>query len=428
MSFVVGVMIAAIVLSLIASFTLSLSEASLLAVSRYEMQKAAQSGDRRARLVLTVSEEGNFLYVFIICNNALILLMSTLMTLIIRYVSVEGEAVSTAAATVAHLGMVAAILVFGELLPKTYGSIRPAPSARAIAGIMHTLIRLLTPFIRLLNLTTNLILRGNAGDLAHRSGLITAEEIRAAADLGEEEGTVEPEEGEMLDSVMELGERTVKDIMVPRVDMVAMPEDATVEQMVEAALESGFSRIPVYSDSIDRITGVVYVTDILANLSRGEHDTRLSEAARTPILVPESKRLDQMLWELRDTKVHIAIVIDEFGATEGLVTIEDILEELVGEIEDEHDLPDSDIIPVGEGEALVTGKTRIADLNEQLGVEIPTEAYDTVSGLLTGMAGRVPQDGEVLTADSVTFVVIESNHQHIERLRVMVPTGREAEK
>lgn len=427
MSFVIGLMIAMIVFCLIASFTLSLSEASLLSASPHEMQKAARAGDRRAQVVLTITERGDFLHVFVVCNNALVLVMSTLMTLIVHY-SVADEASAGRIELVAHLGMVVTILLLGELLPKTYGSLRPGPSARAISGIMSFLIRVLGPMVRLMTWISNTIMRSEGASPHEHRFFVTAEEIRAAADLGEEEGTVEPDEGEMLDSVMELGERTVKDIMVPRVDMVALPEDATLEDLVETAVTSGFSRIPVYAESIDRITGVVYVNDVLADLSRGERDTKLSEVARPPILAPESKPLDAMLWELRDQKVHIAIVIDEFGATEGLVTIEDILEELVGEIEDEHDLAESDILLMGEGEALVTGKARIEDLNQQLGTEISTEDHDTVSGFLTGMAGRVPQEGEVLIVEAMTFVVLESNHQHVERLRVVSPPGREAEQ
>ncbi|MFO8079495.1 MAG: hemolysin family protein [Armatimonadota bacterium] len=427
MSIVVVVMAIGIVLSLAASLLLSLSEASLLAVSEHEMHKSAQAGDRRARLVLSVTEEGNFLYVFIICNNALILLMSTLMTLIVRQIDMQGGPVSASTEAVAHIGMVVSILLFGELLPKTYGSLRPAPSARAVAGFMNTLIGVLRPFIRLLNWTTNTII-GGTDTLVHQPTFITAEEIAAAADLGEEEGTVEPDEGEMLDSVMELRDRTVRDIMVPRVDIVAMPADASLEELVEVAVASGYSRIPVYEESIDHITGIVYVNDTLLSLSRGERDLTLAEVARTPILAPESKPLDGMLWELRQQKVHIAIVIDEFGSTEGLVTIEDILEELVGEIEDEHDLPEPEILVTGDGEATVQGNARIDDVNEQLGLQISTENHDTLSGFLTGMAGRVPGEGEVMTVDGATFVVVESNDQHVDRLRVIAPTAREAEQ
>jgi len=423
-----GVMIALIVACLGASFALSLSEASLLAVSRRELSKAARAGDRRAHVLLSITERGDFLHVFVVCNNVLVLIISTLMTHLLRRYSGPDAVGAEMMENVGHLAMVATILVFGELVPKTYGSLRPGPSARAVAGLMSWLLRVLKPVVALMTWISHGLLRllgASAGRTAH---FVTAEEIRAAADLGEEEGTVRPEEGEMLDSVMELGERTVRDIMVPRVDIVAVPEDATLDELVEVAVDSGFSRIPIYAESIDDVIGVIYVNDILRNLSRGERETPLADLARTPILAPESKSLDEMLWELRDQKVHIAIVIDEFGGTEGLVTIEDILEELVGEIEDEHDLPEPDIVVVGEGEAMIQGKTRIEDLNQQLGVDLSTEDHDTVSGLVTGLAGRVPEEGEVLRAGAVTFVVIESNHQYVERLRVIVPGPQEAER
>jgi putative hemolysin len=422
----VGVMIALIGMCLVASFMLSLSEASLLSVSRHEMRKAARAGDRRAALVMAITEHGDFLHVFVVCNNVLVLIISTLMTHVLRGLS-GGAELAQSTQTVAHVAMVATILVVGEIVPKTYGSLRPGPSARAIAGMMSTLMRLLGPVIVVMNYISGGIMRALGLSGEHDRHFMTADEIMAAADLGEEEGTVEPEEGEMLDSVMELRERTVRDIMVPRMEIVALPEDATLEELLEVAVESGFSRIPVYDGSIDHITGIVYVNDTLPFLARGERATRLAEIARTPILAPETKRLDEMLWELREQKVHIAIVIDEFGGTAGLVTIEDILEELVGEIEDEHDGGEPDILIVGEGEALVAGRARIEDLNEALGIEIPTDSHETISGFVTGMAGRVPEEGEILRLGDVTFVVVASNDQYLDRLRVIVPRPQEAD-
>ncbi|HCA45993.1 MAG TPA: hypothetical protein DEP45_01180 [Armatimonadetes bacterium] len=427
MSILIVLMIGLIVLSLIASFALSLSEASLLSVSPHEMQKAARAGDRRARLVLEITHRGDYLHVFVVCNNALVLVMSTLMTLIVRHYYPQDNGLASSAETAAHIGMIVAILLFGELFPKTYGSLRPGPSARVISGLMATLVDILAPMVRLMHAISNSVIRAGGAPATPYKHFVTADEIRAAADLGEEEGTVEPDEGDMLDSVIDLGQQRVRDIMTPRVDIVALPEEVSVEELLEVAVESGFSRIPVYRDSIDQITGIVYVNDTLLSLGRGETGLKLSEVARTPILAPESKPLDEMLWELRQQKVHIAIVIDEFGGTEGLVTIEDILEELVGEIEDEHDLPEEEIQLSGEGEAVVQGKARIEDINEELGVEIPTDHHDTISGLLTGIAGRVPEEGEVFTISGATIIVVESNDQHVDRLRIIAPAEREAE-
>ena len=293
MNLLVGVMIALIGMCLVASFMLSLSEASLLSVSRHEMRKAARAGDRRAALVMAITEHGDFLHVFVVCNNVLVLIISTLMTHVLRGLS-GGAELAQSTQTVAHVAMVATILVFGEIVPKTYGSLRPGPSARAVAGMMSTLIRLLGPVIVVMNYISGGIMRALGLSGEHDRYFRTADEIMAAADLGEEEGTVEPEEGEMLDSVMELRERTVRDIMVPRMEIVALPEDATLEELLEVAVESGFSRIPVYDGSIDHITGIVYVNDAAAP-GAGQRATRLAEIARTPSS-RETKRLDEMLW------------------------------------------------------------------------------------------------------------------------------------
>ena len=424
MTVFVAVAIVLMALCLVGSFGLSLAEASLLAVSRHEMQRAARRGDRAARLVMQITERSDFVSVVIVGATVLNITIANLMTQVVRhYLGSEGGVTEW----LPHVATLAAILVLAELWPKTYGSMRAAPSARAVAGVMHWLIHLLGPMVLLMDWISSGVMRLFGIAPGHRRRFVTSEEIRAAADIGEEEGIVEPEEGEMLDNVMELGERAVRDIMVPRVDIVAAPQEMRVEELVELAVASGYSRIPIYAESIDHITGVVYVNDVIVRLSRGEKDIPLSEIARTPLLAPESKRLDEMLSELRLKKVHMAILIDEFGGTEGLVTIEDILEELVGEIEDEHDPLDEEIELVGEREALATGKTRLEEINEALGIDLPTYSHDTIGGFLAGMAGRVPREGEVLTAAGVRFVVEDSDDQYVERVRVIAPAGREDE-
>ncbi len=425
MTFFVPVAIVLIVMCLAGSFMLSLAEASLLAVSRHEMNREARRGDRAARLVLQITERSDFVSVVIVGATVLNLAIANLMTQVVRHYVGPGTGLVGA---LPHVAMLAVILVLAELWPKTYGSMRAGASARAMAGVMHRLIRLLAPMVSLMDWVSNGVMRlFGLGTEYHRS-FATPGEIQAAVDMGEEEGIVEPEEGEMLDNVIELSEQTVKDVMVARVDIMAAPESMSVEEIVPLAIESGFSRIPVYADSIDHITGVVYVNDIIVQLSQENMATTLGEISRTAVLVPESKRLDEMFSELRQRKVHIAIVIDEFGATEGLVTIEDILEELVGDIEDEHDPVDEDIVIVNEREAIATGKTRLEEINAALGIDLSTEVHDTIGGLLAGMAGRVPQDGEVLTALGVRFEIEDSDDQYLERVRVIAPADQEAEE
>ncbi len=403
----------------------SLAESSLLSVSKSKMRSLSRRGDRRARAIVRVTENADFLSVGIVAVNALTLIIATLMTLLVR--NVYGEDAQWHK-TVAHLLMLVGILIVGELWPKTYGSLRSERTARSVAGMVLWLTRVLSPMVLVMTAISNTVLRLVGISPQHRRHFITAEEIAAAADMGEEEGALEPEEGEILDSVIELPERTVRDIMVPRVDIVGVPEEASLEEVADVAATSGFSRIPVYSETIDRITGIVYVNDLMVRLSRRDGDVKLTALAREPLRVPETKRLDEMLRELRGKRVHIAVVIDEFGGTAGLVTIEDILEELVGEIEDEHDLPEEDIVLLNKWEAVVSGKARVEDVNEALGTELATDAHDTISGFVLGKAGRVPQEGEVLADGDVHFVVEESNDQHVNRVRVIVPEPQEADE
>jgi magnesium and cobalt transporter len=249
---------------------------------------------------------------------------------------------------------------------------------------------------------------------------VTRDEIRVAADVSEEEGALEPEEGEMLDSVLELSVARVSEVMVPRVDIVALEENDLLDRVLQVVIESGYSRIPIYQATLDSITGILYVNDLLSVLSSGASEIDLKAIARAPVYVPESKLLDELLAEMRDRAVHLAIVVDEFGGTEGLVSIEDILEELVGEIEDEHDTVTEDMVLLGPDEAVVGAKERIEEVNDQLVVNLPNDQYDTVGGLITGLANRIPQIGEVYETDGVALTVEEGDDRNIERVRITV--------
>ncbi|MCD6362277.1 MAG: HlyC/CorC family transporter [Armatimonadetes bacterium] len=416
--------VAVIAVCLTGVFLLSLSEASLLSVSKSRMRAAHRRGDKVAGKVVSLTEDADFLSVFIVSVNVLVLVISNVMTQLLRHWHGDGAP----AETYWHVGLLVLILVIGELWPKTYGAMRSEPAARVVAGPMVWLTRALSPIVVVMTAISNAVLRVFGVKTRSSRHFITSDEIRAAADIGEEEGVVDPEEGRMLDKVIDLGERTVRDIMVPRVDIVAAPEDMHVEDLVELAVETGYSRIPIYRESVDHITGVVYVNDLIVHLSRGDNHLQLSELARPPVLAPESKRLDEMLAELRQKKVHMAIIIDEFGGTEGLVTIEDILEELVGDIEDEHDPPEESVELVNEHEAVVTGKTRLEEINEALGIDLPTDDHDTIGGYLSGVVDRVPREGEVLTAEGVRFIIEDGDDQYVERVRIVAPAEREGER
>jgi len=414
-----------IALGLAMVFLVSLAEASLLAVSDVTLRRLAEKGNRRAMLIQRMREGQEYLSVIIVAMNVSVIMVSTVMTLLL-HANASGHGAQHA--ELWHAGTILFILVFAELTPKTWGTLTAEKTALWIAPIIHYLTILTSPVVRIMTAISNLLLRAVGTPAVHLRHFVTPEEIQAAADISEEEGLVAPEEGEMLDSVMELKETTAREIMVPRVDVVAVRQDASLERAVTAVVETGYSRIPVYSETIDSITGVLYAKDVLVELQAGNREIRLADLVREPVFVPETKRVSELFRELRDQSVHIAVVVDEFGGTEGLVTLEDILEELVGEIEDEHDEPVEEITLVGEHEALADGKCRIEDVNECLNVTISEDEYETIGGFVTGEMGCIPEVGDKLESGPVQIIVEQGTDQHVERVRIILTDAEGSDK
>jgi putative hemolysin len=405
-----------ILLSLVGIFLCSLSEAAFLGMTEMRQRRMAESRHPNARLVLRLLSDSNYLSAIIVGMNLFIIIISTVMTVMVRHQLQDGahwleEGI--------HVGMVLVILVFAELTPKTYGGMKPERVALSVVRIVMLMATIFRPAVHVLSRVSRPLVR--LVNQEPRNGQwMTIEEIRAAADVSEEEGLVDAEEAQMLDSVIDLGETQVHEIMVPRVNIVAVEESASAAEFAATASRSGHSRIPIYSESLDNITGIVYVNDILRRLGTGDTGFPLREIARPPFYVPDTKRIDDLLRELRERRVHIAIVVDEFGGTDGIATIEDILEELVGEIADEHDLPSHEFQLLAPGEALVDGKLRLEDINERLCITLPEGQYETVGGLVSGLAGHIPSSGESFEVEGARLIVEESDGQHVERIRIVV--------
>lgn len=396
---------------------LSLSEAALLGISDIRLRALRRSGDARSRLLQELLQDNDFLTVIIVGVNACIIIISTTVTVLVsRATGVQGNWREEAI----HLGMLFFMLVVAEIAPKTYGAMYAERVALRVARPISILARVTGPILSGLIVVVNGLLRLAGVKVGREFRFVTRDEIRVAADVSEEEGALEPEEGEMLDNVLELSVARVSEVMVPRVDIVALEENDPLDRVLQVVIESGYSRIPIYQATLDSITGILYVNDLLSVLSSGASEVDLKAIARAPVYVPESKLLDELLAEMRDRAVHLAIVVDEFGGTEGLVSIEDILEELVGEIEDEHDAVTEDIVLFGPDEAVVGAKERIEEVNEQLVVNLPNDQYDTVGGLITGLANRIPQIGEVYEINGVALTVEEGDDRNIERVRITV--------
>jgi len=247
---------------------------------------------------------------------------------------------------------------------------------------------------------------------------VTEQEIKAMAEMASEEEVIEEGEKELIHSIFEFGDTLVREVMVPRPDIVAAPINSSVRQILDLVLRHGFSRIPVYRTTLDEIVGVVYAKDLLRHLHAGKENVPLDSIMREPFFVPETKKIDDLLREMQLRRVHIAIVTDEYGSVAGLVTIEDLLEELVGEIADEYDREEPQIEPVDEQTYRVNGRLSIDDVNELLDVKLPHEEWDTVAGLMNELLGAVPTQGETVTYDNITLTAEKVQGRRIAKVLI----------
>jgi CBS domain containing-hemolysin-like protein len=318
------------------------------------------------------------------------------------------------------------LLFFGWGLPRSLARRSPEGTATALAGFAAATATLARPLVALYDL----VIRGLLFALRrpHPEVITPPAEEEFTVLIGGEngegfEGLIEEDEREMIDAVLHLEERMAREIMVPRVDVVAVPETATLVEAVETIQRHGHSRLPVYADSIDHIVGVLYAKDLLRFVARKQTTATIAALVRPPHFVPESKRVDDLLHELQAQKVHMAIVVDEYGGTAGLVTIEDILEEIVGEILDEYDVAAPLVEEVSENEVLADGRLSVEEVSDLLDLGWPEEERGTIAGLVQRELGRLPAEGEELDYDGVHITVLAVDRHRLKQLRVTKHQG-----
>ena len=251
-----------------------------------------------------------------------------------------------------------------------------------------------------------------------RSRALTEKELQDAINSSEEEGILNESEGDMLQSIFDFGDTIVREVMVPRTDMVCCPADATLSGFLELIIRSGHSRVPLFEGSTDKIVGVVYAKDLLRSWGANDETLTLTDVMRTPYFIPETKRIDDLLKDFRTRRVHMAIAVDEYGGTSGLITIEDLLEEIVGDIQDEYDLEVPWLQPQDDGTLLVDARANVEELEEYYDIEIPREKFDTVGGYLFHLLGNVPKKGEKVSDNGLILMVEDSDERKIEKVRV----------
>ncbi|GAB4299420.1 MAG: hemolysin family protein [Desulfuromonadia bacterium] len=254
---------------------------------------------------------------------------------------------------------------------------------------------------------------------------VTEEDIQEIIDAGEESGLINPEENEMIRSIFSLRDRVVREIMVPRTDMACVEISASVRELLDAIIQCGHSRIPVYDGTVDNIVGIVYAKDLLRFWGEDERMIRIDRIMRSPYFVPESKNLEELLQEFRKMRVHLAVVIDEYGGTSGIVTIEDLLEEIVGDIQDEYDQEEELLVEDRDGSCTVDGRLPVEELEQKFGVSFQREKFDTVAGLIYHLLGRIPSVGDRLEAEGLSFTIMDADARKVRSVRVVPLTDPE---
>jgi CBS domain containing-hemolysin-like protein len=392
----------------------SSSEIALISLTRAKVRMLLNDGRKGSESLVTLKETPNrFLISILVGNNIVNVAAASIATAIA--ISIFGDV----GIGIAIVVVVLLMLIFGEIGPKVYASKHNEQLALSFATPVLYLTRILNPLIWGIEKITGTF---GAPSALGEPG-VTEEEIKEWIEVGKEEGTIEQEEREMLYSVLEFGDTNAREIMTPRVDVALIEDTRTLNEAMQVFNETGFSRLPVYHDSVDNIIGILNIKDVFSAAFSMKKGIPIRELMYDPYFVPETKKIDDLLKELQLRKVQIAIVLDEYGSFIGILTVEDILEELVGDILDEFDREEPEIQKTGEGIFLVDAKLWVEDLNDELDISLPVhESYETIGGLLIERLGHIPHPGETvhIAESHVTLVVMQMLSRRIVKVKLIL--------
>ena len=389
---------------------LGASEVSITRVNRVRAYRFAEEKRRGSASLVRVAENpAPYLNVVLLLTLLATIGGTTVATdLAVRLFDSAGEIVAT-------LVMTLLLFVFADVTPKTFAIQQSDRAALLLAPVIVVLGRPFAPLANGLVTFANWIMPGKG---LPQGPFITEHEIRALAEVASDEDQIEEEEKELIHSIFEFGDTIVREVMVPRPDITAIENTESLRDVQELVLLHGYSRIPVYDDELDNVVGMVFAKDVLKALYQGKADMPLADIARPAHFVPEQKKMADLLREMQKEKFHIALVTDEYGSVAGLVTLEDLLEELVGEITDEYDREEPEMIQVADGVFRVDGKVAIDEVNELLDVELPDEEWDTVGGLMLGLLGSIPSEGEEVGFQNLIFKAEQVQGRRIAKILI----------
>lgn len=415
------IQIAALVILLAFSAFFSSAETALTTVNKIRVRNLAENGSRRAKTILEITENPAKLLSAILIGNNIVNTAAASLTTTIAY-QFGGSVVAFASGLITVL-----ILLFGEITPKTTATVHAEAISLIYAPIFRIYIKLMTPLIFIINHLSGAILFVLRISPEDKNKAMTETELRTIVDVSHEDGVIESEEKELIYNVFDLGDARAKDVMVPRVHVTFADIESSYKDLIDIYREDKFTRLPVYEETTDNIIGTINMKDLL--LVESTENFHVRDILRDAFFTYENKSISELLVEMRQSSFNIAIVLDEYGEMSGLITLEDILEELVGEIHDEYDENEDEFIRrIKDREYIVEGSVSLDDLNDELGLHLTSEDYDSVGGLIIEHLDRLPHAGdEITTRDGIRMVVEKLDKNRIEQVHVYLPALPEDE-
>lgn len=404
-----------LILLLLSAF-FSSAETSMTTVNKIRIKSLADEGNKRAQTLMKITDQsGKMLSAILIGNNIVNISMSSLATtLAIRIFGNTAVGIVTGIVTLM-------VLIFGEITPKTMATIHAEKLALAYSSVIWMLMRVMTPVIFIIEQMSMLVLKLFRIDPNAGNNAMTEQELRTLVDVSHEDGVIESEERQMIYNVFDFGDAQARDIMVPRVDMVSVSLEDSYDTIASVFRTEKFTRLPVYENDRDNIVGIVNIKDFLFYEDR--ENFRVSSVMYEPYFTYEYKKTAELMVEMREKSISLTIVLDEYGAAVGMITLEDLLEELVGEIRDEYDEDEKDLIQaLGDQEYLIEGSMKLDDVNDALGLQLESEDYDSLGGYIIGQLDHLPTEGEtVKTEDGLVLKVEDMNKNRIDKVHLYLP-------
>lgn len=410
-----SIQIVLLIILLIGSGFFSASETALMSLSKIKMRHMEEDGVKGAKLVSTLIEDSNRLLTSILIGNNIVNIAATSITtsLFTAMLGAQGVAIATGLMTVL-------VLIFGEITPKTISANNPEKASLVVAKPIKFFVTILTPIVWIFNIITKVIFKLFGVDDEGVKPFITEEELKTMVNVSHEEGLLEMEEREIINNVFEFGDMQAKEAMVQRLDIVAIDMEDSYEEIIDLFKTEKLSRMPVYEETIDDIIGILNIKDIIFLSDEEIENFDIKKYMREAFFTYEFKKITQLLEEMKKDKSQMAIVVDEYGGTAGLITIEDLVEVIVGDIEDEYDEEEDEIQVISPNEFLVDGSTKISDVNEILNIELESEEFDSIGGYIIGYIRHIPEENEIIEMDNIKFNIESVDKNRIKKIRIML--------